>query len=162
MEIKIRQGGSSDAKHLAQIEEVCFPQEEAASLASFEERLKIFGDCFLVAELDGEIIGFINGMVTGRETIADIMFEDASLHEADGLWQSVFGLDVLPEHRCKGYAAALMQAFIDKARREGRKGCTLTCKDKLIHYYSRFGYVNRGLSLSQHGGAVWYDMVLEF
>lgn len=162
LNVRAMQATEEYAKKLAEIEAVCFPKEEAASLESFKERLAYFGDCFLAAELDGQVIGFINGMVTDRQTIEDRMFEDASLHKPDGPWQSVFGLDVLPEYRNKGYAAALMQAFIDKARKEGRKGCILTCKEKLIHYYSKFGYVNKGLSESQHGGAVWYDMVLEF
>jgi hypothetical protein len=25
-----------------------------------------------------------------------------------------------------------------------------------------FGYINRGISKSAHGGAEWYDMILEF
>lgn len=162
MDINMRQGCFEDAKCLADIEAICFPESEAAGLVSFEARLKSFGNCFLIAEKDGEVIGFINGMVTNQETIEDVMFENALLHQKDGAWQSVFGLDVLPEYRCKGIAATLMQAFIEKAREEGRKGCILTCKERLIPYYSKFGYVNKGVSESQHGGAVWYDMILKF
>ena len=40
--------------------------------------------------------------------------------------------------------------------------CILTCKEKLIGFYEKFGYVNLGISDSKHGGAVWYDMILEF
>ena len=162
LDITIRAAKFQDAQMLSQIEAVCFPKSEAAGLASFEARLKSFGNCFLIAEMDGKIIGFINGMVTDRETIVDEMFEDASLHKENGMWQSVFGLDVLPEYRCRGVAAELMQAFIAKAQKEGRKGCILTCKERLIAYYSKFGYVNKGVSESQHGGAVWYDMLHEF
>ena len=162
MDINIRKGCFDDAGCLADIEAICFPKSEAAGLASFEARLKSFGNCFLIAEMDGKIIGFINGMVTDRETIADDMFDDASLHKENGMWQSIFGLDVLPEYRCRGVAAELMRTFIAKARKEGRKGCILTCKERLIPYYSKFGYVNKGVSESQHGGAVWYDMILEF
>ena len=46
--------------------------------------------------------------------------------------------------------------------KEGEKGLILTRKDRLIHYYEKFGYVNLGVSESVHGGAVWYDMLLEF
>lgn len=161
-EIVIRQARLEDAEKLAEIEAICFPKEEAAGLESFCERLQSFGDCFLVIEQEDKMIGFINGMVTDEETIADVMFANAALHKPEGAWQSVFGLDVLPEYRCRGCAAKLMTAFIDKAKKEGRKGCILTCKERLIHYYSKFGYVNKGISESQHGGAVWYDMVLEF
>ncbi|MDD4297169.1 MAG: GNAT family N-acetyltransferase, partial [Ruminiclostridium sp.] len=43
-----------------------------------------------------------------------------------------------------------------------RKGLILTCKEHMIDYYSKFGFKNKGISNSQHGGAVWYDMILEF
>ena len=38
----------------------------------------------------------------------------------------------------------------------------LTCKKHLIDFYSGFGFVNCGISKSVHGGAVWYDMELDF
>ena len=69
---------------------------------------------------------------------------------------------VLPEYRRQGGAAMLMNAFIEKARQEGRKGLILTCKEALIPYYSKFGYKSLGVSASVHGGAVWYDMILRF
>ncbi len=55
-----------------------------------------------------------------------------------------------------------MDYLIEDAGKRGRKGLILTCKDRLIHYYEKFGYVNLGVSESVHGGAVWYDMLLEF
>ena len=55
-----------------------------------------------------------------------------------------------------------MRALIEKARQDGRKGLILTCKDRLIGFYERQGYRLLGLSRSVHGGAVWYDMILEF
>ena len=47
-------------------------------------------------------------------------------------------------------------------REAGMRGMILTCKAALIPYYERFGYRNKGISASVHGGAVWYDMVLKF
>ena len=38
----------------------------------------------------------------------------------------------------------------------------LTCKDKLIHYYAKFGFVNEGVSASVHGNVTWYQMRLSF
>ena len=90
------------------------------------------------------------------------MFEDSSLHNPNGCYQSIFGLDVIPEYQRQGIAAELMNHLIEDARIKGRKGLILTCKDRLIHYYAKFGYKNLGVSASVHGGAVWYDMLLEF
>ena len=69
---------------------------------------------------------------------------------------------MIEEFRCQGIAAKLMEHMIEDARMHGRKGLILTCKDRLIHYYAKFGYQNLGVSASVHGGAVWYDMLLEF
>lgn len=100
--------------------------------------------------------------MTNETTIRDEMYEDSSLHDPEGAYQSIFGLDVLPEYRNCGIAALLMEHMIGDARAKGRKGLILTCKDRLIHYYEKFGYKNMGVSASVHGGAVWYDMLLEF
>lgn len=84
-EFEITRARKSDAEALAALEAVCFPPEEAATLAGFEARLDAFGDWFFVAKTpDGEIIGMIDGMATDEESIADEMFEDASLHKPNG------------------------------------------------------------------------------
>ena len=113
-------------------------------------------------EDEGEICALIDGMVTDQETITDELYEDATLHNPDGAWQSVFGLAVMPQKRQLGYASLLMMELIEKARHENRKGLILTCKKNLIPFYEQFGFVNKGLSASVHGGAAWYDMVLDF
>ena len=159
---KIRQVKKEDLDALTEVEAVCFPEAEAAGREAFRTRLEAFPDCFFVAESEEGIIGFINGAATDHKTICDEMFEDTGLHRPDGAYQSVFGLDVAPQYRCRGIAAALMKHLIEKSRERGRKGVILTCKEALIPYYSRFGYRSLGVSESVHGGAVWYDMILEF
>lgn len=74
----------------------------------------------------------------------------------------IFGVNTLPSYRKRGYAGNLLQKAIDDARKEGRQGVVLTCKEKLLHYYAKFGFENEGLSTSEHGGAVWYQMRLTF
>ena len=61
-----------------------------------------------------------------------------------------------------GVAAALIEEFCARAKAQGRRGVTLTCKKEKIEYYSRFGFRLLGVAASVHGGAVWYDMVFEF
>ena len=163
MDYTIRNVKIEDLDQVTEVEALCFPAAEAAVEASFRQRIETFPDSFFVAEDEnGRIIGFINGCVTDERTIRDEMFEDSGLHHTEGLYQSVFGLDVIPEFRRQGVAADLMNRLMQEAKARGKKGMILTCKDRLIHYYEKFGYVNLGLSQSVHGGAVWYDMILEF
>lgn len=158
----IRKATLQDAALLTQIEAACFPAAEAATRDRFDARLEAFADHFLICEVDGEAVGFIDGMVIDSPYIEDVMFEKADRHCPDGAWQSIFGLNTLPKYRRRGYAARLMQALIAQAREEGRRGLTLTCKEHMLHYYAKFGFVPLGASDSQHGGARWFDMVLEF
>ncbi|UZW16232.1 GNAT family N-acetyltransferase [Clostridium pasteurianum] len=160
--VTIRQVKINDLDFVAKVEEVCFPKAEAASKESLKQRINTFSEVFFVAEIKGEIIGFINGCVTNKTTIHDELYKDSSLHIPDGDYQTIFGLDVVPEYRNQGIAAKLMNYMIKVSKESGRKGVILTCKDKLIHYYEKFGYINKGLSKSVHGGAEWYDMILEF
>ena len=163
MDYTIRNVKIEDLDQVTEVEALCFPTAEAAVEASFRQRIETFPDSFFVAEDEnGRIIGFINGCVTDEKTIRDEMFEDSGLHHTEGLYQSVFGLDVIPEFRRQGVAADLMNRLMQEAKARGKKGMILTCKDRLIHYYEKFGYRNLGLSASVHGGAVWYDMLLEF
>lgn len=162
MDIIIRQVVPEDLDAVARVEAVCFPEAEAASRASFAQRIEAFPESFFVAERMGRIVGFINGCVTDSRVIRDEMFEDAGLHNPEGAYQSIFGLDVIPELRRRGLAARLMNHLIAETKKRGKKGLILTCKDRLIGYYERFGYRNLGVSQSVHGGAIWYDMILEW
>lgn len=160
-EIVIRQVRQEDLDAVTRVEAVCFPQAEAASREAFSMRIAAFAESFFVAEQDGEIIGFINGCVTDERTICDEMFENVSYHKPDGAYQSIFGLDVVPNAQHQGLASKLMRHLIEDARAKGRRGLILTCKERLIGFYEQFGYRNLGISASVHGGAVWYDMLLE-
>lgn len=162
MDIKIRRVSIKDLDDVSEVEKRCFPEAEAASRTSLEKRIMTFPDSFFVAEIDEKIVGFINGCITNEKTIYDELFSDATLHIPSGDYQAIFGLDVISDYRNQGIAAQLMNYMIEVSRLAGRKGVILTCKDKLIHYYSKFGFINKGVSKSNHGGSLWYDMILEF
>lgn len=162
MTVKIRPVTLQDLEAVSEVEMACFPEAEAATKTSFEQRIRTFPDSFFVAELEGKIVGFVNGSVINGKVIYDDLFHDTSLHIPEGKYQTIFGLDVVPEHRRKGIAELLMANMIESARKAGRYGLVLTCKEHLIPYYEKFGFVNLGVSGSTHGGATWYDLVLEF
>ena len=55
-----------------------------------------------------------------------------------------------------------MAQLIDQAKKEGRRGVTLTCLEEKIGFYETMGFKNEGVSDSSHGGVVWNNMILEF
>lgn len=122
MTFLIRPATMADLDVLTEIEARGFPPEEKASRERFEERLKAFGAHFLILEDAGKPIGLIDGMVTDSEKIVDEMFEDATIHNPKGAWQSIFGLCVLPEYRRQGGAAMLMNALLRRHAKKGERG----------------------------------------
>ena len=103
-----------------------------------------------------------DGMVTDQPDLTDDLYENATLHSETGAWQMIFGVVTRPEYRKHGLAAQLLNRAIADARQQGRKGLVLTCKDKLVHYYAKFGFVNEGVSQSTHGNVAWNQMRLTF
>ncbi|WP_276621916.1 GNAT family N-acetyltransferase [Sharpea azabuensis] len=159
--IKIEQAKAEDLKDIANIEAICFPQTEACGYEEFVKRYEVFRENFLVARKDDQIVGFINGNETSQRYLPDCFYSDASLHDPKGIYMTVFGIDVLPTNQHQGIASMLMHAYIDLARKKGKEGIILTCKDRLLPFYESFGYKKLQDSLSSHGGAKWNDMFLE-
>lgn len=159
----IRKATMNDLDAISEVESECFPAAEAATKEEFRERLESYADHFLLM-FDGEkIAAFIDGFVTDEPDLTDQMYENAAMHSESGKWQMIFGVNTLPEYRRRGLAGALINEMIAEARRQGRDGLVLTCKDRLVHYYAKFGFVNEGVSeKSTHGGAVWNQMRLTF
>lgn len=159
---KIRNAALSDLDTLAEIENTCFPAAEAARKSDIQDRLAAYPECFLVLEENGEIRSFINGMRTNDPDLKDEMYENAALHEPDGKWQMIFGLDTRPEYQKQSFAGKILREFIHRAREAGCMGVVLTCKERLVNYYSKFGFEDEGISGSVHGNVLWHQMRLKF
>ena len=158
----IRTATAADLRAVTELEAACFPAAEAATEADFAQRLAAYPHHFWLLEKNGRLISFIDGLVTDEPILRDEMYENAALHNEQGAWQMIFGVNTLLAYRRQGCAGRLMERVIADARSQGRKGCVLTCKAALVHYYEKFGYVSEGRSDSTHGGAEWYDMRLTF
>ena len=160
--MEIRTAELSDLNAIARVEAECFPQAEAATREDFEKRLAAYRKPFWLL-FDGErLVSFVDGMVTDQEDLTDDLYENAQKHDETGAWQMIFGVNTLPAYRRQGVAAALIRRAIADARAQGRKGLVLTCKDQLVHYYAKFGFASEGVSVSAHGGVVWFQMRLTF
>lgn len=160
--MEIRKGTLKDLKAIAAVEAACFPAAEAATAEEFAGRLQQYGDHFWLLWEGERLLAFVDGFCTDWPDLTDEMYADASLHRENGAWQMIFGVNTIPACRRQGYAGQLLQQAIADARAQGRKGLVLTCKEALVHYYAKFGFVNEGVSGSTHGGVVWYQMRLKF
>ena len=160
--MEIRKATIEDLDAITALEAACFPAAEAASRESFRKRLEVFADRFWLLWEGDRLVSMVNGMVTDLEELVDEMFADATIHQADGKWQMIFGVATHPEYQRRGLAAQVLQRAIADCKAEGRKGLILTCKEQKLHYYAKFGFMNQGVSVSEHGGALWYQMRLEF
>ena len=161
--MRIRTAVLADLPVVTAVEAACFPAAEAASEADFAARLVVYPNHFWLMENDdGTLVSFVNGLVTDEPHLRDEMYADAGFHDENGAWQMIFGVNTLPEYRRQGLAEQVLRRVIADAKAQGRKGCVLTCKDKLLHYYGKLGFVDEGVSQSTHGGVVWYEMRLTF
>ena len=161
--MKITYAEEKDIAAIAAAEAACFPPAEAATEQEFVERIKYYGNHFWLLYDADKLIAFVDGFVTDEPDLTDTMYENACMHNENGAWQMIFGVNTLPEYRKRGYACELIRRAIADARQQGRKGLVLTCKERLIAYYAKFGFVDEGVSeKSTHGNVQWHQMRLTF
>ena len=160
--MEIRHATIGDLADVTADESECFPAAEAATEASFRARLVVYPSHFWMLYDGDKLVSFVNGMVTDEPNLTDEMYDDAAMHRENGAWQMIFGVNTIPSYRRKGLAEKVLKQAILDARAQGRRGLVLTCKDELVHYYAKFGFVNEGVSESVHGNVVWNQMRLTF
>ena len=159
----IKCAAKEDISAIAAVEAECFPAAEAATEAEFVERVNAYGNHFWLLFDAEKLIAFVDGFVTDEPDLTDEMYENAAMHNENGAWQMIFGVNTLPDHRKHGYAGELLRRAIADAKQQGRKGLVLTCKERLIPYYAKFGFQDEGVSdKSTHGNIVWHQMRLTF
>ena len=161
--MEIRHATKHDISAVSEVEAKCFSPSEAASEKAFTERIENYGNHFWLMYENDKLIAFVDGFVTDENDLTDEMFANATMHNENGAWQMIFGVNTLPEYRNNGYASELLRRAVDEAKEQGRKGVVLTCKDKLLPFYARLGFVDEGITdKSTHGNAVWHQMRIIF
>jgi predicted N-acetyltransferase YhbS len=159
----IRTATMEDLDAIAKVEAECFPPEEAATAAEFKDRLEYYSNHFWLMFDDDKLVSFVDGFCTDEPDLTDEMYAKADMHMEDGKWQMIFGVNTIPSYRNQGLAGQLIKQVIADAKTQNRAGLVLTCKDKLVNYYAKFGFENEGKSdKSNHGGVNWNQMRLTF
>ena len=156
--IRIRQADLSDWDEILAIEQLNFPAAEAASAEVLKEQI---ADTFLLAELHGQLAGYIVGPAIQARYLTDDLFSKVSANSPEGGFIAVQSLSVHPDFQRQGVGTLLIAALKETVVQEHRQGISLTCHDELIPYFEMNGFVHEGISDSTHGGGVWSDMVWE-
>ncbi len=152
---------AGEADQAAQIEAICFPQEEACKPEIMRARVQIFPENFLVAvsRETGKLVGFINGLSTDEINLRDEFYKDPKLHVPSGENMMILGVDVLPEYRKQGIAREMMYNFLRRENDRNRRFVILTCLSNKVKMYKKFGFRDYGEADSSWGGKEWHEMV---
>ncbi|MGK9182063.1 GNAT family N-acetyltransferase [Priestia filamentosa] len=157
--ISLRNVQPTDLEQLLVIENEGFSIEEAATKEAMVERIQLISDTFIVTEREGKILGYINGPIINQPYITDDLFEETKENPKRGGYQSILGLAVSKQARNQGIARILIKKMEDIIKENKREGITLTCKQELVPFYEKCGFVNHGVSESNHGGLTWYNLI---
>ncbi|MEC5425770.1 GNAT family N-acetyltransferase [Virgibacillus sp. C22-A2] len=157
--ISLRNVQSTDLEQMLIIENEGFSIEEAATREAMVGRIQLIPDTFIVAEKEGEILGYINGPIINQPYITDDLFEVIKKNPKRGGYQSILGLAVSKQARNQGIAKILIEKMEELVEENEREGITLTCKQELVSFYEKIKFVSHGMSESKHGGVSWYNLV---
>src|SRR5574341_1413416 len=114
-DVTVRRVREDDLSACYSVESACYTSD-AATKEQIQKRIQLFPEGFLVAELNGQIIGMINSASTNKEDITDEAFKDMVGHVKDGKNIVIFSLAVLPEFRRKKKKKKLMTGFIEMSK----------------------------------------------
>lgn len=151
----------ADTDRCFEIETTAYEGDEAATREKIATRIAQYPEGFLIMELGGEIIGFINGGCAHEVVMSDEAFKELVGHDPAAPNVVIMSVVIDPAQQGNGYSTRLMRAFIQRMSGLGKRTIHLMCKDRHVPLYERFGYRYVQPSTSDHGGMAWHEMVME-
>lgn len=155
-----RQAVVSDTARCYQIENSAYEGDEAATKEKIATRIALYPQGFLILELEGEVIGFINSGCAHEVIMSDEAFKELVGHDEHATNVVIMSVVIDPAHQGKGYSTLLMSAFVDHMKRMSKKTIHLMCKERHVELYKRLGYQYVRPSPSEHGGMSWHEMMM--
>ncbi|MFJ3522313.1 GNAT family N-acetyltransferase [Pseudomonas sp. NPDC090203] len=156
-----RDATPADVSRCYQIETSAYEGDEAATREKIAIRIDQYPQGFQILELNGEVIGFINGGCAHEVVMSDEAFKELIGHDSDAPNVVIMSVVLDPAHQGKGYASLMMRHFVQHMRGLGKRTIHLMCKDRHVELYARMGYRYVKPSDSDHGGMAWHEMVME-
>lgn len=154
----IRRVERTDLDECYALEKTCYQGLEVAPLPFIEKRIEIYPDGFFVAEVNGQVIGMVNGGATHKDDITDEELKYLTGHVRNGRNSVIFSLAVHPEFRGKGIARMLVQKMISISEQKEKQRVILLCDEELIGFYRSLGFTYGGPCHSYLGEGVMHQM----
>jgi diaminopropionate ammonia-lyase family len=158
--LTFRQAVPEDAARCFQIESTAYEGDEAATLWKISKRIAEYPRGFLIMELQGRIVGFINSGCAHAVVMSDESFKELVGHDPSAPNVVIMSVVIEPACQGRGYASVMMRTFVEQMRQAGKKTIHLMCKDRHVALYERQGYGYVRPSSSDHGGMAWHEMVM--
>ena len=126
--MEIRTAALQDLDAVAAVEAACFPAVEAATKEEFAERLRYYGSHFWLMFDGGNLIGFVDGMVT----------DQADLTDAAGLPAAGRRRGADPAGHCRRQSAGPQRAGPDLQGSAGSLLCQIrVCQRRRVRIHPR-------------------------
>lgn len=155
-----RHATPQDVDRCFHIETSAYEGDEAATREKIATRIAQYPEGFLILELDGQVIGFINSGCAEHVVMSDEAFKELVGHDPHAANVVIMSVVVDPAFQGRGYAGLLMTRFVEQMRERGKVSIHLMCKDQHVGLYEKLGYRYVQPSASDHGGMAWHEMVM--
>jgi len=156
----IRQVQINDLNQCFDIETTAYAGDEAASKEKIALRINTYPQGFIVKEIEGKVVGFINSGACHQVELSDEDFKSLVGHDETGKHIVIMSVVVHPNYQQQGIASELMQAFIQQMKDLHKQDIYLICQTRLIQMYAKSGFKYLRESDSDHGGLAWHEMKL--
>ena len=104
----IRNVAESDLDRCFEIEKTAYEGDEAATKEKIAKRIRQYPEGFIVMDLSGKVVGFINCGATNDLDLANEEFKDLLGHDPNGNQIVIFSVVVHPDYQGKGLAGKLL------------------------------------------------------
>ncbi len=144
MTLKIRTVKMNDLDAIVELESSAFHMSEEMTRKDMIGRIKNYPNTFLVAEVDGKVVGHVFGPVSKERYIRDELYFKNQPNNAQYHYQTILSLATNQDYRKQGIASTLIEELCKIAQAQDRRAITLTCLPKLFHFYEKRGFINEG------------------
>lgn len=144
MTLNIRTVKMDDLDAIVELESSAFHMSEEMTRKDMIGRIENYPDTFLVAQVDGKVVGHVFGPVSKERYIKDELYFKNQPNNAQYHYQTILSLATNQEYRKQGIASALIEELCKIAQAQDRRAITLTCLPKLFHFYEKRSFINEG------------------